>query len=407
MVFQSQPKITVRRRFVAPLLLMLLLLLSAVAVPLVSLAQDESIATAPDSAIQPPGVSAGSVYVYDATAGVELYALNADQRRAIASTAKIATALVVAANVELDEEVTILESDLVAPPSSDMGAEGLTAGDTLTVEQLLVGLLIPSGSDAANALARYVGMQLADTDDAETGFNAFVDEMNVYADAVGLKNTRFTNPAGEDSPNSYSTAHDLARLGGRLMRDDTLRSIVAQPEMNLVSVGPERRAYIEAGTNQLLGQSGVVGIKTGSTPEAGACLVSARQVNDGNNTVITVVLGSDLAYDENSMIIDDGRWADTEAIFAAMDETFRWVAPAAEGVFPGLDEQMAVWGVEMQEPPAIPVPNNPDAAIRYQLVLVPPDGDKAAGRVLLYFGEDEVGSLPVYPTESAHIQAAA
>jgi D-alanyl-D-alanine carboxypeptidase len=288
-----------------------------------------------------------------------------------------------------------------------MGVNGLTAGDTFTVEQLLVGLLVPSGSDAANALARHVGMSLADTDDPESGFNAFVDEMNNYVLSIGLKNTRFTNPSGDDSDNSYSSAHDLARLGGRLMRDQTLRAIVNQPAMSLTSIGPEQRPYEEPGTNQLLGQRGVVGIKTGSTPEAGACLIGARSVNDGRNTVITVVLGSDLAYDANDIITTDGRWGDTEAIFNAMDDTFRWVAPAAEGVFPGLDEQMSVWGVSMQEPPAIPVPNDPTYAIRYQLVLVPPDGEKATGRVLLYYGEDEVGFLPVYPTETAQTQAAA
>lgn len=376
--------------------------------PAVSLAQDERVPTAPDSGIQPPEVSAGNVYVYDATAAVELYARNADQRVPIASTVKIATALVVMANAELDEEVTILDSDLVDPTVfSNMGVNGLTPGDTFTVEQLLVGLLVPSGSDAANALARHVGMNLADTDDADSAFNAFVDEMNNYVLSIGLKNTQFTNPAGDDSDNSYSTAHDLARLGGRLMRDQTLRAIVGQPAMSVRSIGPEQRPYEEPGTNQLLGQRGVVGIKTGSTSEAGACLVTARQVNDGRNTVITVVLGSDLAYGENNDIIADGRYTDTEAIFNAMDDTFRWVAPAAEGVFPGLDEQMAVWGVSMQDPPAIPVPNDPAYAIRYQLVLVPPDGEKATGQVLLYYGEDEVGSLPVYPTEASQVQVAA
>jgi len=398
------PHTTGGRRSPLALLVVALVLL---VMPMESLAQGERVPTAPDSGIQPPEVSASNIYVFDATAGVELYARNADQRVPIASTVKIATALVVMANTELDEEVTILESDLVEPPFSDMGVNGLTAGDTFTVEQLLVGLLVPSGSDAANALARHIGMNLADTEDPETGFNAFVDEMNNYVLSIGLKNTRFSNPAGDDSDNNYSSAHDLARLGGRLMRDQTLRAIVAQPTMSLKSIGPEQRPYADDGTNQLLGQRGVVGIKTGSTPDAGACLVSSRQVNDGRNTVITVVLGSDLAYDANDMIATDGRWADTEAIFNAMDDTFRWVAPAADGVFPGLDEQMAVWGVSMQEPPPIPVPNDPAYAIRYQLVLVPPDGEKATGRVLLYYGEDEVGSLPVYPTEANQTQVAA
>ncbi len=402
---QSRPRQRAPRRVAAPLLTLVtasLTLLFSLSLPGVALTQAQPVRNAPDTTIQPPELSATAVYAYDATAGVELFARNADERLPVASTIKIATALVVVEHAELDEEVTIIESDLVdITLSSNMGLNGLVAGDTFTVEQLLVGLLVPSGSDAANALARHVGMKLADTEDAETGYNAFVDEMNTFVRDLGFKNTQFTNPAGDDSANSFSSAYDLARLGGRLMRNPTLAAIVAEPYMRVISVGPEGRIYEEDGTNQLLGQFGVVGMKTGSTTEAGACLISARLVNDGGNTIITVVLGSDLVYDANNIITTDGRWADTEAIFRAMDETFRWVAPSADGVMPGLGEQLAVWGVSMREPPAIPVPNDADYAIRYQLVLVPPDGDKQTGRILIYFGEDEVGALPLYPEEAA------
>ena len=173
----------------------------------------------------------------------------------------------------------------------------LQAGDTLTVGTLLYGLLLPSGNDGAMALARHVGSQICGCDDANEARGAFVQAMNDYAEELGLENTRFTNPSGIDSEQTYSSARDIAILFGELMKNEKLASIVAEPAYSFYSVGPEARELPVPTTNQLLGQLGVIGGKTGTTEEAGACVVLARQVNGGINTVITAILGSDVQYE--------------------------------------------------------------------------------------------------------------
>lgn len=257
-------------------------------------------------------ITATSVYAFDASTGAALWDRNADLEIPIASTVKIATALVVVEHAALDEEVAIEESDLVdVMVQSNMQ---LAAGDVLTVEQLLHGLLIASGSDAANALARYVGTSLGGEDDP---IGAFVDAMNAYAGELGLEHTNFANPTGDDDPDAYSSARDIALLGAELMANDTLAGIVALGQYSFTSVGSQT-LYEGFTTNQLLGENGVIGIKTGSTEEAGGCVILARET--ANGVQIISVLGSALAYEEN-LIVLDARWDDARQIFLLLDST--------------------------------------------------------------------------------------
>lgn len=347
--------------------------------------------------IDAPDVTAQSVFSFDMATGITLYEKDPDERMQIGSTVKIATALVVMKYGNLSDKVLIDKADTVdITVYSNMQ---LQAGDTLTVSTLLYGLLIPSGNDGALALARHVGSGLCDCDDRDGAMAAFVGAMNDYADELGLENTRFTNPSGIDSSNTYSSAHDIAILFGELMKDDKLAAIVREPAYSFYSVGPETRNYESGTTNQLLGQLGVIGGKTGTTEEAGGCVVLARQVNGDANTVITAILGADVAYN-NNVIVDgsDKRWDDARAVFGAMDEQFTWVVPGAEGTFPGLAEEMAVWQVQFQDPPAIPYPTV-DVTAGYQLVLgAEGDAGTEGGTVRLYYGKDQVGSVPVFYT---------
>jgi D-alanyl-D-alanine carboxypeptidase len=385
------PRLTVhipRQLMALPLVL---LLLGLVAWPVA--AAPGNTGTVPvASYVEPPEVSAQGVYAYDLATGIVLYEKNADERMQIGSTVKVATALVVVANAETSEEVLIQEDDTVdITVFSNMQ---LQAGDTLTVGTLLYGLLIPSGNDGALALARHVGSSMCGCDDRDEAIATFVQAMNDYAASLGLENTRFAHPAGIDSENAYSTAHDIAILFGELMKDEYLAGIVAEPAYSFYSAGPEARNYQEDTTNQLLGQMGVVGGKTGTTEAAGGCVVLARQVNGGSNTVITAVLGSDVQYDENSIIVDgsDRRWDDARSIFGAMDEQYAWVVPGSEGTFPGLAEEMAVWQVQFASAPTIPYPRS-GVETAYQLVLGGAGGE--SGAVRLYYDRAQVGSVPV------------
>ncbi len=296
----------------------------------------------------------------------------------------------------LDERVVIVQSDLVN--IAVFSHMGLMAGDTLTVEQLLYGALLPSGSDAAHALARHVGTKLDPTATTASAAQArFVAEMNVLASDMDLTNTQFANPEGNDDPAQYSSARDLALLARELLRDPVLAAIVETREWSGVSVGPEQRPYTVRTTNSLLGEEGVHGVKTGTTPDAGGCLVAARFL--GDHRVIVVVLGSDdPVLDETSGdIIADQRFDDTRAIYAAVNDAFRWLAPAEAGVVPGLLDELAAWDVTFQEPPAIPIPIGSEEGLRYKLVLGAEGEPRAeAGRVLFFINSVRIGEVPVY-----------
>jgi len=349
------------------------------------------------SAIAPPEVTAAAVYAMDMTSGVELYAKDPFAHLQVGSVVKVATALVVVNNAELDEQVLIQESDLV--DTNEYSNMALQAGDTLTVSQLLYGLMIPSGNDGARALARYVGSKLVGSEDANVATEAFVKEMNAYAASLGLKNSRFTVPDGIDTPNSYTCAYDITILSRELMKSEFLRSVVKEPAYRFYSVGPESRLYEKPTTNQRLGQSGVIGLKTGTTGESGGNVVLAREVNGGANIVLITIIGSDHAYADEAtgQQLVDSRWSDADAIMASMDASFSWAAPNGDGVLPGLGEQMQVWDVQFQDPPAIPIPTGTDIALGYRLqvgAVVEPGA--RAGALHLYFGETEVGSVPIY-----------
>ncbi|HEU0165674.1 MAG TPA: hypothetical protein VFQ54_11575, partial [Thermomicrobiales bacterium] len=290
------------------------------------------------------------------------------------------------------------DDDMAAAGYSTMGAR---VGDQISVANLLAGLLIPSGGDAANALSRYVGGKLSGETDVDTARSAFVSSMNEYVQStLKLKNTNFTDPAGDDDSSGYSTAMDLMQVGVKIMADPDLSWIVGQYTVSVPSQNGD--PYPLTSTNDLLKDSsnGIVGIKTGSTDGAGACLLSARKVNNGANTAIIVVLGSSLKYDGNGDIVkdSDGRFTDTEAIIGDMDSRFTWnTADQVETLFPDLKDQLSVWGVEFKDPPVVPIATGAKDKPTCQLVLgKATDAGKQAGSVDFYSGSDITGSIPVY-----------
>jgi D-alanyl-D-alanine carboxypeptidase len=353
------------------------------------------------AALPAPDVTATGVYAYDAGTGIELFAKDEHERVSIGSTVKIVTALVTVKYADLQDEVTIVESDLV--DTAVYSNMDLHAGDTLTVSQLLYGLLIPSGSDGANALARYVGGIITGSDDPIAQHDGFVNEMNAFVAEHSFEDTRFSNPHGNDAPNNYSSAYDIAHLGGLLMQDEFLAGVVREPGYSFTSVGPEARNYQKSSTNELLGQSGVVGIKTGSTEEAGGCVVLARQVNNGNSMVITAVLGADLQYDAAGAKTVDRRWDDASQLIAYTDATFMWLPLADATTFRNLPTELADWNVQVEGNPYVPITISDDILTRYQLALNPDGG----GTIDIYYDNDRVGSLPLQSSTAISLDPAA
>lgn len=355
------------------------------------------------SPITPPEVTAQATYVMDVTSGIPLYTKNPDERRPIGSVVKIMTALVTMKWVENPDEakVEIIEWDMV--DQAVWSNMNLNVGDTLTVTQLLYGLLLPSGGDAANALCRYVGGIISNvTAHPDIACQSFVSEMNTLAAELGLDNSRFTNPDGADAEHAYSSAQDVYMMTEALMQNDMLMEIIQNPAYQFYSVGPENRLYAKDSTLQPHLTNGIIGGKTGTETQAGGNVTAIREVNGGNNQVVIVVMGATMEWDESGTPTLDTRWDDVNTIIAAMDSQFSWTDPSAAGVIPGLSEQLMVWDVRFQSPPAIPVPTAGDIQIGFQMQVGPVvEAGEPAGTVYLYYGETPVGDLPLYQAEIA------
>lgn len=352
------------------------------------------------TSMAPPPLSAQAAFVIDASVGTELYALNPDEPRSPASLTKVATALVVLDHADLDDLVTIEEEDRVDLLESHVGPNGLAVGDQLSVRDLLAGLLIPSGNDAARALARHVGGALLGGEPTPVAARLeFVDEMNRLVAEMGLRNTQFTNPTGIDDPGRhYASARDLALLSAKAMENALIREIVATREMVLPSeLVPG--GYPIFTTNDLLLEGAVDGIKTGTTPDAGGCLISSTEIS--GNRVISVVLGSETTSDENGTTISPARFDDVRTMMAAIGEDYRWFDPTMPEAVAGLIDELDVWDSAIPAGPSLVIPAARAADLRYRLQLGPPTApNEQVGKVLFFVGSDLLSERPVLQAAS-------
>src|SRR5215207_4121984 len=210
--------------------------------------------------MSPPPISADAVFVTDISTGTELFAQNAEEPLPPASLTKIVSALVVLERANLEEIVEILEEDLVSPEESQVG---LTAGDRLSVRDLLHGMLIPSGNDATLALARYVGTAaIGEGASPEQAVAQFVSMMNAEAAELGAPSSHFLNPTGIDDEGHVMSARDVAIVTKTALQNSLFSEIVATTDAVLGSeLLPD--GYRVSTTNQLLAEGIVTGVKTG------------------------------------------------------------------------------------------------------------------------------------------------
>lgn len=242
-----------------------------------------------------PTIVAKGGYVMNNGTGTTLFTKAADTRRSTGSTTKIMTAKVVLAqpNLNLDTKVTIqmAYSDYIV--SKGASSARLRVGDKVTVRQLLYGLMLPSGCDAAYALADKFGSGTT----RAARVKSFIGKMNKAASDLGLRNTHFDSFDGIGNGANYSTPRDLTKIASSAMKNSTFRTIVktkAYTAKTVTKTGSTRTMERWDNTNTLLGTySGAIGVKTGSGPEAKYCLVFAATRN--NKTVIGTVLASSSA----------------------------------------------------------------------------------------------------------------
>jgi D-alanyl-D-alanine carboxypeptidase (penicillin-binding protein 5/6) len=261
---------------------------------------------APGAAGTPAGIAAKAWAVLDGKTGKPLRGFHEAEARPIASTTKIMTAWIILRQADkdpkaLDEEVRFSERAAATPGSSCR----LKAGERLPARELLYGLLLPSGNDAAVALAEHFGPRLrADEPAGEDGVRLFVAEMNRQAKALNLAETHFLDPNG--LARNQASARDLGVLAWDAMQDARFREYVKARvhECEVLGEADAKRRLTWKNTNRLLEDATCDGVKTGTTSAAGACLVASA--HQGGDHLIVVVLGSTAG---------DGRYEDTRKLF--------------------------------------------------------------------------------------------
>lgn len=222
-----------------------------------------------------PTLNSRIAVAYDRKSGEVIWGKDENKRTAMASTTKIMTAIVTLENCDLTQTVTISKK------SAGTGGSrlGLKVDDKITMNDLLYGLMLKSGNDAAVAIAETVGGSV----------EGFAELMNEKAKKLKLENTHYVTPHGLDDPEHYTTAVELAKLANYALQNETFAKIVNTKNYTVTINGYPKSI---SNTNELLGYlEGVNGVKTGFTNNAGRCLVTS--VNRNGFEIITVILQAD------------------------------------------------------------------------------------------------------------------
>ena len=321
--------------------------------------------------LQTGAVSAKRAYVLDSVSGRVLYEKNPDERSLIASTTKIMTALIVC------EQCNVL--DRMRIPQEAVGIEGssmyLREGEVLTLQELLYGLMLQSGNDAAVALAIYCGGTV----------EGFAELMNDKARNLGLRNTHFENPNGLDSPGHYSTARDLAVLAAYAMENPIFRKTVSTKSLML------GQRYLTNHNRLLWRVEGADGVKTGYTKAAGRILVSSAVRNDRRIVAVTIdatddwndhasLLESGFSRYSVKQIVTKGQYVDTVEVVGGEKKQVQVLAAEAftYALAPEEKPQLMLPGPGFVYAPAV---EGADAGVAYVLI----EG-KAVGKVPVVFG---------------------
>ena len=215
-----------------------------------------------------PSVAARAAFLFDADTGLILYSKDASEKLPQASCTKIMTALIALERLPLNQIITV-GADAHALVNLDSSYMGLSTGEKLTLRDLLYGLVLPSGNDAAVAIA----------DGVAGSVPAFVALMNQRAQQLGLTHTHFENPHGLNASGHYTSAHDLALLSAFALRNSTFRKVVSTRRYNIPATSAHKGYQLVSG-NDLLGGAlspypGAIGVKPGYTGLAGFCMAFA------------------------------------------------------------------------------------------------------------------------------------
>lgn len=237
-----------------------------------------------------PMVTAKSALLYDLTSKKILFSKNPEKKLPMASLTKIMTMIVAIESGKLDDKYLVSKADLVGENSM-----GLTVGEKLSLKELLYGLILTSGNDAAEVLAS----------NFHGGRDKFIIAMNNKVKALGLNNTHFTNPTGlEGDGSQYTTSFDLLVITNYALQFPIFKEVVGTFVQSILYSENHKAFYLENQTNLISSYPGVFGVKDGYTPEAGLCLVTYLKYK--GHEIIGILLGSDNRRQEMKDLLDHG-----------------------------------------------------------------------------------------------------
>ena len=273
----------------------------------------EAITKAPADPLDgPPYVGSKAVVIVDGKTGDVVWGKDEARVLEMASTTKMTTALVVGRLAAkdphvLDEVVTFSKR----ADDTTGSTSGVRAGEKVSVRELLYGLLLPSGNDAATAFAEHFGGRFPKVEGAKEDdpLPRFVAEMNRVAEGLKLKETHYTNPHGLPNADHHSSARDLAKIAREVVADPTLAPVVSTVRHGAAIEDGEghRRNVAWSNTNSLLKVEGYDGVKTGTTGAAGSCLVASGR--RGGDHLIVVALGVATTPARDADVRNLFRWA--------------------------------------------------------------------------------------------------
>ena len=329
--------------------------------------------------------SAKAACVLDMHTGRVLFEANSRERLPMASTTKVMTALLAIENGDLSAPVTCSQNAYGVSGTSIY----LSQGETLTLEEMLLGLMLASGNDAAVAISEHIGGTSAQ----------FVTRMNARAREIGAVNTRFANPHGLPDDNHYTTAYDLALIAREAMGNATFRELVATERASIPWAGRSYDRQLRNKNRLLSTYPGATGVKTGYTSRAGRCLVFGAS-RDGME-LVGVVLGCPDWFDEAERLLD--------GCFATYGMT-RVLGPMeSAGTLPVTGGKRDSVGMCLMDTLSVPLCEGESAQIVLDVpesVAAPVYPGMSLGTAHLVVGGREYGSCEVVASErvdSAHL----
>lgn len=315
-------------------------------------------------AAEPPSVSAASAILVDGESGRVLYEKNAHERRLIASTTKLMTALVAVESTPNLEKVITIEPEYQAEGSSMY----LRVGEEITLRELLYGLLLASGNDAALAIAGGCAKEVS----------TFVEWMNQWAQELGMEESHFANPNGLDDEEHYSTAYDLGLLAQAVLKNEVLQEIMATRSITVAGRSLTNH-------NKLLWRyEGCGGMKTGYTDAAGRTLVSCATRQ--GQTLICVTLKAPNDWEDHASLLDYGFATWPTHVLAREGKRFRKL-PVTGSLIPQAE-------VETAQNVTYPLTAQERVTVRITLpkkVEAPVEKGTIAGKLTFLTGETVIG----------------